>query len=751
MQIFRISAVVIMVFTFAVSAFSETVINPEHGLILSNDHVRFEFEPGGMGLSAMIDRASGTNHIKDVEGKHLLWEVAFGVGRQIYTITNNYRPCNYAYTLNLPDGGQRAVMEWNEARWWIEDSVVTVQVIIDLPKDDGIAKWRIFVENLSDYWGLWSVQFPLVNGFPSSGEYDIARPTFASGGTLLKNWTERINGRYPGGGWPMQFMSFNKGNNAVYFASMDPDARGKDFVAEPVVQGTTNRYPVVYEGRRHKSFVPEPGEKVYLTHYVEDMGMQGSDYPDHYPVEFGVYQGGWVEAALRYREWALKQKWAQKGPISQRQDIPDIVKDIGLWVRDGWKWNDADGTPHEMNLPLIEVQKKMGVPMGIHWYRWHHMPFDNLYPHFLPPNPGFDERVKELVDQDLLIIPYINGSSADMNIHDWEDFKPHAIMDEAGGLRHHFYSDRSGRLLSMCPTQEFWQDAISVLVDSLLGYHGCNGVYIDQISALYHELCFDPDHGHALGGGSWWADGSRDLMRKVFNVSHKKGRRDVITSEGANEIFFDLLDANLTWAEPSDREIPMMFVVYSGYSIFFGSRCDYRRSNRFFNFAQGQAFIDGRQNGWMDFRLFNPEFSEKADYFKQCGQYRVATKKFLTYGRLWGPVLPENSVPTFSEEGFGWGLYGAQRTASVPSTEARLWQSEDGNLGLFIANYVNEEIPFSYSIDPAKYGLKKGSYKLTEITPEGTHTFTTVYGTIERTENVGPGKIKVIEIAPANP
>ncbi|MBA7525734.1 hypothetical protein ES705_17887 [subsurface metagenome] len=53
---------------------------------------------------------------------------------------------------------------------------MSVTVIIELPKDEGIDRWRIFVENNSDYWGLWSVLFPIVNGFPESGKYDIARP-----------------------------------------------------------------------------------------------------------------------------------------------------------------------------------------------------------------------------------------------------------------------------------------------------------------------------------------------------------------------------------------------------------------------------------------------------------------------------------------------------------------------------------------------------------------------------------------------
>ena len=715
----KLSVLVLFVVPYALLA---QPVDPAKGLVLTNDLVRFEFEPNGMGLSAMVDRQSGRNHIQPVSGPHLLWEVAFGRGTQIQRITNNYKPCNYAAIESLPGGARRAVLEWNGLRFWKENNVVTVRVTAELPKDSGVAEWRIFVDNLSDYWGLWSVTYPLVNGFPESGQYDIARPTFGSGGHLLKRWKTRFEGRYPSGAWPMQFLSLNRGLDAVYLATRDPDARAKDFVVEP-------------------------GQQLSIVHYPENMGVAGSGYPDYYPVAFGVCQGGWLEAAQRYRTWALQQKWARAGRLSQRSGVPDIVKNVGLWIQDAWVWNKAQGSPSEMNAPFLEAQQKMDVPMALHWYDWHHMPFDNQYPHFLPPKPGFAERVKQLVDRGLLIMPYINGSSADMNIPDFQRFAPHAILDEADGYRQHFYSDSAGRLLSMCPTQEFWHAAITTLVDNLIGVQGVNGVYVDQISAMSHELCFAKGHGHPLGGGRYWADGNRDLLRKIRNVSQRLGRRAVITSEGADEIFFDLLDANLTWAQPTDWEIPLMPVVYSGYTIFFGSPVDYAKSDRYFNYSQGQALLDGRQNGWINFGLFRPEHAAKAGYFRQCGQYRVAARKFLTYGRLLQPIEPLRAIPTFTEEGVGWQARD-KHTGAMPSAEGRLWQSEDGHLGVLLANYVDTETPFAYRIDPARFGLKGGRYQLTEVTPEGAQPIGTVSGVIERTEKLGPRKIKVIEVAP---
>lgn len=699
-------------------------VDPAKGLILTNALVRLEFEPQTMGLSTLLDRDSQVNHISSLPDgtKHLLWEIAFQKGTQVRKVTNLTYPCTKAWVEELPGGDQKAVLEWNHQRFWKENGILTIHAEIELPQDSGIARWRIYVDNSSDYWGLSTVSFPLVNGAPEQGKYDLARPAVSTGGNLLKAWSGKIQARYPSGDWPMQFCSLARGKGVLYLGTQDPNARAKDFLLDSAAPG-----------------------QLGVAHYVDNMGVAGSSYPDYYAVEFGVHAGNWVQSALHYRQWALKQKWASAGPLSRRSDMPASIKDIGLWMRADWLWQDKDGTPRQQNQPLIDVQKQMGVPMGLHWYNWHHMPFDNEYPHYFPTKPGFSERVKELTSRGFLIMPYINGSSADLSIPDWPRFGPHAILDEAGGYRMSYYAEASGRLLAMCPTQQMWRQTISDLVDRLVGEEGVNGVYVDQVSAMKFDLCFAKDHGHPLGGGTYWVDGYRDEMRMLRNAALGQNRNAVITSENTDEVFFDLVDANLTWSEPTDEEIPLIQVVYSGYTLFFGSPANYRRSDRFFNYSQGQALIDGRQNGWMDFGLFAPEFKSKQDYFRQCGQYRVAAKKFLTFGRLWGPLAPVKPVAQFEDDYWGWGI---KHRGKVPVAEARLWQSEDGHLGVIFANYVDEPVNFPWQLNAADYGVPGAKVSLSEVTPEGSKTVASSAALIERTETLAPHSIRLVEIVP---
>ena len=720
-------------------------VDPSKGLILKNRHVRLEFEPKGMGLSAMVDLESGVNHIRPVEGKHRLWQVTLGRGTQRESLDNNYAPCNFARVEELPGGGQRALLEWNDLHWWLQDRMLSIRVIVDLPPDSGIAEWRISVSNNNDYWGMWSVSFPYLNGAPESGKYDVARPIYGTGGQLLKAWRNKVEGRYPSGNWPIQLVALTRtaSRDSVYFATKDPEGSAKDFVVDPGDRSMT------------------------IVHYPENMGVAGSDYAGYYPAELGVYQGTWLEAAERYRTWALKQKWLQAGRLSQRTDVPELVKNVGAWIMEGWEWDGAhfppagqDGPP-QMTERVLAAQKWLGMPVALQWYNWHHMVADNDYPHYLPPRPGFAEHVKDMVNQGVLVMPYTNGSSCDYNIPDFAVWGPHAILDEAGAYRMYLYEEGAGRLLSMCPTQATWQNVITNLFNNLVVDYGVNGVYIDQIAAMPHELCFAREHGHPLGGGHYWADGYHDMLRKIRNYSDRDGRNPVLTSEASDEVFLDVMDAGCWPTEPTDSavpgmelsEIPLMNVIYSGYTIFFGSPINLARSERLFRYWQARCLIDGRQLGFMGLDLFKAENSSKAEVLRQCARCRMATKQFLQYGRLLGPIQPENALPVFTEEGFGhdssWqNRPGFYHKGKAPAAEGRLWQAENGDLAVFLANYVDETTDFKYSLDPAKYGLKGTRFELKEIGPQAAVSHSTIAGKIERTEALAPRQIKVIEITP---
>lgn len=703
-------------------------------VILQNEIVRFEFEPAHGGLVAMVDLASGTNHVQEVDDTPSLWNLTFSHGLEKRSLSSTQFPCSRSEIEKLSDGSARATFEWPNLEWDLERldikntknkkrdvalGRVSVRVSIELPRNSGIASWRISVDNNADMWGLWDVDFPSVNGFLASGQYDIARP--ARPGLLLKACAETVSGTYRGNDMSMQFLCAMKGGNAVYMAAHDPHAW-------------------------FKSFTLEPGGKFFIKTFAENMGIHGSDYKDPFPVMLGVYHGGWMEACKIYRKFAVTAPWLSEGKLSQRSSVPDALKNIGLWIRveatDSWPETN-DWKKNTLLIAQTDAQRYFDVPIGAHWYLWNEIAYDNNYPHFFPAKPGFEEQARYLTSHGIIIMPYINGRIVDTFNDDFGEYLPYSTKDQVGETYIELYGPKKGRMTPMCPYTEFWQDKVAKLVEDLNGRMGVNAAYIDQVAGAVPKLCFDKSHGHPLGGGSWWVDGYKEMFRKVQTVAHDKGRDMIITSETNAEYFISDVDAFLQL--PNDgRGIPMLESVYSGYTLYFGTPADLNKNtDRGWIMHQGRSFIWGCQNGWMGFELFKPEYAKRASYLKEIGKYRVATKKFLTYGELVDVIGHSETV---TEK---WNAWFTESTATLPVIQGAIWKAEDGSLGVFVVNYLEKEGVINLNIDPANYGLvsKSGKYTIARIRPDGNRVESVrSVGTINRTVKLGSWGISVFEI-----
>jgi len=385
----------------------------------------------------------------------------------------------------------------------------------------------------------------------------------------------------------------------------------------------------------------------------------------------------------------------------------------------------------------------LGTDIGVHWYRWNRPPFDNLYPHFLPPVAQFDEIAKELVEGGFTVMPYINGVGLDRDIPDFEEFVGGAIKDQAGSVLVHDYLDTSGRLLAMCGRDGKWRQTVADLVGTLVDRHGVNAVYVDQISAVEAQLCFDTGHGHPIGGGNHWTRGYRGLMRLVQNVAKRSDREAIITSEAPSEVFLDVLDANLTWGEYNGLEIPLFEMVYSGYTVLFGSICSLDRSETFFRQTQGTAMLDGRQLGWLSLAVFKEEHAAKVAYLKNALAFRDSALPYLLYGRLLEPLSPSSPVPTFEEPvEVGRG----DQTRTLAGAEARVWKDEAGGTAILFANFLEREVLFPYAVTREDLGLAGGPLQVRLVQPSGATEVGALADALERTERLPPLGFAMVEI-----
>ena len=122
----------------------------------------------------------------------------------------------------------------------------------------------------------------------------------------------------------------------------------------------------------------------------------------------------------------------------------------------------------------------------------------------------------------------------------------------------------------------------------------------------------------------------------------------------------------------------------------------------------------------------------------------MAAKKFLTYGEFVDTIShPETVTET-------WEVRKVLSTATLPVIQGAVWKAEDGSLGVFLVNYLDEEKSIDLNIDPARYGLNStsGKYVIRTINPEGdAGKAAQVSGPVKRVEKLGPFGIRVFTIS----
>ena len=652
-----------------------TQVNAAEGtrVVLENGIARFELQRPHMGLVALLDKGTGVDHMKPPEQLvPRLWSISFrtapGAEKET-TLANTDAPATSHAVGTLDGGGTRATLRWDGLGVGDEQGVVDVRVTIELPRDSGIAAWRIWVANRSRTQGLWKVSFPSFTGYLESGKYDVAAPT-CNWGLLMRSLASPLNLPYPHGySMTMQFLCAMKGKSAVYMATHDP-------------------------GAWLKTFVLSPGESFGITTPVENMGVPGSDFAAPFPAMVGVYRGNWMEACKTYRAFVAGAPWTAGGRLKPRDGGGPSIADVALWMRVG------DEAPDESHKLLLRARTFLDVPLGVHWYNWHSNAFDDSLPDYLPAKPKCAAHWGELARDGFVVMPYINGRLASTTARDFPAYAPSLCRDRHGKVcEQKFGADMDH---PVCPSARLWHDKMLEITEGITNL-GANTVYFDQISGELPILCFDRSHGHPLGGGGWWVDGYRQLLTKAKQKTRRSGRNVWFTGEFPAEPYMGTLDGFLVWTTRLQTSIPMLTAVYSGYTNYFGTNTFFNYPDRAWIMREGRDFLWGSQNGWMHpAQVLAPEHAKKALFLKQIGQLRVVGRQYLSYGEL--VALVDHPRQTVTEE---WPSHGAGKV-TLPAIQGTIWKAQDGSLGVLLVNYDNQERTIPLVLDTAKHSLATG-------------------------------------------
>lgn len=430
-----------------------------------------------------------------------------------------------------------------------------------------------------------------------------------------------------------------------------------------------------------------------------------------------LYDGDWYNAALFYREWMrANATWMPKlNEKGRRADQPDWIYDIGLWTRASPGKEPTDAWADD----AIALQEHAGVPVTVHLYNWHQIPFDTCYPHYFPVKESTPLGIAKLHNAGIRVMPYINGRLWDIDddhtpLYTGETpartFQNYGYRSATTNWHNEIIEERYGskhpdgtlvRLNGACLTQSSWHAVVHELCDRMYQEVGVDGVYLDQMSGSGFGLCCNPDHGHPIGiGGKWWMEGCNAMMEQVREVTPEYG---FYTSEENAEVFANLLQGQLVWHWSSGSLLPIYSIVYSDIIALFGrnypTAYPMTRWDRWYHritFAESLTF--GDQLAWNTSFLRTPgQKQEDLDFYYKAIALRYQHREYFQHGLLLHPPViacdePEIVVQQTTD-------YNASALHGGPIA-ASMWRHENGgSVLLTAANITDKELSCELSLE----------------------------------------------------
>jgi hypothetical protein len=599
-------------------------------------------------------------------------------------------------------------------------------------------RWTLSVGTPKDSWCLRRVVFPQLAVAELGDRAEVLFPR-AAGEVQPGLWqrTFRYAGTYPSGWTSMQLLAAYDPSQrtGLYVGMHDPLAATKDIL----VESRPTDHAVVFAFDHPPAHLDQPGN---------DFRLPGR-------AVWQLLRGDWFDAAIIYRDWASREaRWWPDLTAEGREDTP-------CWMRELPVWALASGSPEAVVPQVKRFAEVMGVPVGVHWYNWHQIPFDNDYPHYFPTKEGFSAAVAELQQSDIHVMPYINGRLWDSRDRGSEDFefgsvaRPAATKDENGApyLERYGSKEADGSPVAlgvMCPTTEVWQNKVSEIVRRLMNQCGVRGVYIDQVAAAKPLLCFDPAHDHPAGGGTWWPEA---YWRMIRGIRTEMPPDRMLTTECNAEPYVHVFDGYLTWHWQYDGQVPVFPAVYGGAIQMFGRA--YRggpTKDLALRMKAGQQLVFGEQIGWISPSVVNE--AENVEFLRQLVRLRWQLKRYFHAGRMARPPKLTGAIARVTADwqwhgqwpvttdalmAGAWSLpaavsgspasrdsaariAGAKRSGA-PDEAARKSPTGNGSsrprLVLLFVNVSDEPISVTVDFDAAQYGLRGEALQATELTAAG--------------------------------
>ena len=595
----------------------------------------------------------------------------------------------------------------------------TVTAAISLNPDKPELSFRINTHLEDGRYKLKTIVFPVINGIKAPAP---ANETFLfypqDIGREMQNPSRNLSGslnlRY--GTWflAMQYIALYGNGTGIYFDAKDGNGWFKDFVFSKLENPAgTFRFEVQ---------TPVPADV--------------NNFAVPFPVNIALFKGDWFDAAMIYRQWAIRQKWCAAGPLSKRENYPHERLKIGTSVYGygtlmpqpkeitdalkSLKRSDYSAIPDELlykkyarqvdSKRLCDDVKKLmtyfETPIEVYSHPYME-PFGSGSPRFLLI-PGIPESAGSLLKHKCFFAPWTTIHRYDVNIPKYKkENARQAVVITENGTPSIEVADAVMKA-NMCSATDYWQNGVMEYTEKLLKGN-MNGIYYDELSSSGPEMCYSRNHKHHPGGGNYGLESRRNIMKQLHEKFLPRYPFFYTSGEEACEYYIDVNDINSMSGSFFNDSVPAFQAVYHDYTFstafaagkFYDNYCSSRYSDKSgytnlneFAVHASQFWTWGINANRVRFDL--PKFSpDAAKFTKEMSQMLLANAKFLIYGRMLRPPRITSGNAGVTTE-YIWRNFGKKMFAAV---WASAWTAPDGSTAIALANASHSELAPEISCD----------------------------------------------------
>lgn len=554
------------------------------------------------------------------------------------------------FTIAESEDGLGARLSWTITI----DRNSSYKVFVDVSLDSDLPKWSISAD-LPGGWTVTDVEFPRISVPRLDGAKVIVSAGYGAEYDIPVGGS--IDSRYPSVTGGMQLMMVHNADGTLYYAADDKSGCGKTFR----VSGTASS--ITFDQIVPASYAWTSPDGHFNLPWCTTLAYSSDS---------------WEDTVLKwYRPFTFETQWGRR-TISERPTVE--------WVRDADIWIRPKNVFPEVVDGLRKAVEYYGEGTAVHWYHWHSIPYDTMYPEYFPARDGFAELVKEIQSKGAHITPYTNGRLWDPSNDSYKALRGDlaSCRKKDGSLYTELYPTSKVINTVTCPGSPIWQDVVCDFAAEVLNELGTDGLYIDQIGAAASEPCYATNHDHAPGGGCWWPESYRKIITRlregVFDSAH------AITTEENGECYIDLFDMMLIVNTPHGngaRMVPLFPLVYSDRCTYCGLNYYHQQLNDgHFLYNNARSLLWGAQLGWIQPEwLMTEENSVEIAFLKTLGEFRKKHHDLFVGGRFLGEVELGGDIPAIT----------VMNNETFPVVMCSRWISGKGKEALLLVNVSAEK------------------------------------------------------------